>query len=414
MSKYLRPKAARICLFLVFFLVCILQQQIFAQNILKGRVIEYETEVPIPFASVFLPNTTLGITADENGNFSLEIPDGNYEVLVRMLGFKSATFSIKTESLPAKGYQVQLESDEQELDIIDVEEERDPVWYHNLETFKRFFLGTSINGQAIEILNEKDLLIDNETVPGLLQVDARNPIILENPNLGYQIEYLLTEFKYNPKEGTVFYGGFPLFTAYQDLSAGKEKRIVKKREIAYHGSIQHFLHSLYLGISQEEGYLIRRLKRIPNPNKPSPAEFEAARNLYRSTRSQAVKDSIESNVFSKSNLADQLEILDQNELEPEEILIRDQNGKVFMKFEDLIHITYKNEPMAREYPGAPFENLKKTNQVSKAFLTNEQIELFFNGSYMDPFGLMVEEYMAWEKVGDLMPLDYTPIISEKK
>ncbi|WP_373492767.1 carboxypeptidase-like regulatory domain-containing protein [Aquiflexum sp.] len=36
----------------------------------------------------------------------------------------------------------------------------------------------------------------------------------------------------------------------------------------------------------------------------------------------------------------------------------------------------------------------------------EETQIFENGSYFHPFDIYIEGYMAWEKVGDLMPLDY--------
>jgi hypothetical protein len=34
------------------------------------------------------------------------------------------------------------------------------------------------------------------------------------------------------------------------------------------------------------------------------------------------------------------------------------------------------------------------------------VQLFENGSYFHPFDLFFEGYMAWEKIGDLLPFDY--------
>lgn len=403
-----KPKSVHSLLILAFLLV-VFSNSSEAQNTLKGRVIEYSTETPIPYASIFLTNTTLGITADEQGEFTLSIPDGSYNVLVRMLGYEPLTFSINTNRLPKKGFQVQLNSEDQELEEIDVEEERDPIWYRNLELFKKYFLGTSKNGQSVQIENEKDLLLDRESHPDILQVSAKNPIQLDNPNLGYHVEFLLVDFEYDFKKETILYKGYPLFIPYEDVKRAKAKKFQKNRGLAYRGSLQHLIHCLYLGVSEEEGYVLQKMKSIPNPDKPSPAIMEEARSLVKSSTSTALKDSIQVHVLSKSTLPDSILVLQQQALDPESLLDREkEEGRVFLNFSDHIHITYTKEPMAREYPGAPIGSYRKSNQISKIKLNDPRVELFASGSFDDPLGIMVEGYMAWERVGDLMPIDFVP------
>lgn len=403
-----RPKSAYLGLFLVFFLFCIAGHS-FAQNTLKGRVTEAESETPIPYASVFLTNTTLGITADENGLFSLSIPDGQYDVIVRMLGFESVTFSINTNSLPTKGYQVKLLSSDQELEEIEVEKERDPIWYKNFEKFKELFFGTSKNGRSVSIENEVDLILDNETVPNVLQAKARSDLKLDNPSLGYKLEFSLEEFRYDFDEKTIYYKGYPFFIPYKNLNPAQKKKVEKNRDAAYHGSLQHFIHSLYQGISIEEGFIIKRINRIPNPEKPTKKQFEEAGKIFTSSKSQAIRDSIQIHVLSKSTLDDEIEKIEEVELNPETLLVRSNDGRVFLKFKDQFQVTYSEEPMAREYPGTTAGNTNRGAQISRVYINVPQLEIFFSGTADDPFGLLVEEYMAWERVGDLMPWDYVPI-----
>ncbi len=411
MNCTLRPKSAKSSLFLVLFFI-LLFNVASAQNAFKGSVLEIESEIPIPYASVFLTNTTLGITADENGVFDLSIPDGQYDVIVRMLGYESVTFSINTNSLPSKGYKVKLQSVDQELEQVEVEQERDPIWYKNFEKFQELFFGTTKNGKSVSLENEGDLILDNETVPNVLQASARAILKLDNPSLGYRLEFSLEEFRYNFKEKTIYYKGYPFFIPYKDLNSAKEKKIEKNRDEAYHGSLQHFIHSLYQGISMEEGFTIRRIKRIPNPEKPTREQFEAAKNLFSSSKSQTVRDSIQRNILTKSTLKDEIEVVEKSELDPETLLIRNEVGRVFLKYKDQFEITYSKESMAREYPGSTSGNINRGQQTSRVYINVPELEIFSSGTADDPFGLLVEDYMAWERVGDLMPWDYTPMKSK--
>ena len=63
---------------------------VFAQgdNSIKGFVYEKSNGEPVMFANVYLKGTTLGSTTDINGYFSItRIPDGNYTLLVTMMGY---------------------------------------------------------------------------------------------------------------------------------------------------------------------------------------------------------------------------------------------------------------------------------------------------------------------------------------
>ncbi|MDO5341262.1 MAG: TonB-dependent receptor [Bacteroidia bacterium] len=81
----------------------------FAQssNTVKGFVYETTTGEPMMFANVYLEGTTLGATTDLNGYFSItRIPDGNYNVMVTMVGFDTIQdpISLKNNQILTKKY----------------------------------------------------------------------------------------------------------------------------------------------------------------------------------------------------------------------------------------------------------------------------------------------------------------------
>ena len=340
----------------------------FSQQLFKGSVVDASRNEPVPYATIFLTNTTFGITADEEGKFSMEIPQGNFDVIVRMLGFESLTFALNTAEIKPQGYKIMLLPLEDELDLIEVEEERDPAWYRNLETFKMYFLGSSKNAKKSSILNEKDLRLDDQSIPGVLSVKAADVLKIKNPNLGYQLDYVLTDFRFERRRGFIFYGGNPLFIQDTIIQKGKLKSIESNREEAYRGSLQHFIRALYRGKVAEEGFEIRRLDRIP-------------------------KD---------GGFLDQL---NSQVLDEESLMTRGEDGKVTISYDFHLHILYKLEKESSEYAGI-MNGKKAINQTSIMKLEVDSLELYENGGYANPFGIMVEGYMAWERVSDLLPLDY--------
>jgi len=60
------------------------------QGVIKGRVFNPINNEAIPFANIAIPNTTLGTTADTNGNFRLEnLKPGNYNLVCSSLGYQT-------------------------------------------------------------------------------------------------------------------------------------------------------------------------------------------------------------------------------------------------------------------------------------------------------------------------------------
>lgn len=62
---------------------------ILAQNIIKGKVTDVETGDPIPFASVILKGTTVGITTDFEGNYVIAASFKADSIQVSYVGFVS-------------------------------------------------------------------------------------------------------------------------------------------------------------------------------------------------------------------------------------------------------------------------------------------------------------------------------------
>ena len=59
-----------------------------AQRILvTGQVVEAQSGEPVPFASIFVPKTTIGVTADENGKFKLSIVGSPDSLAASTMGY---------------------------------------------------------------------------------------------------------------------------------------------------------------------------------------------------------------------------------------------------------------------------------------------------------------------------------------
>ena len=62
--------------------------------IIEGRVIDARDGNPLPFVNLWIRNTTYGDVTDEQGRFQLHLDDGEYEIVVSMMGYEKQVLGI--------------------------------------------------------------------------------------------------------------------------------------------------------------------------------------------------------------------------------------------------------------------------------------------------------------------------------
>lgn len=68
---------------------------IYSQNIIKGIVKENESDTPIIFANIYLPQLEKGTITNEKGEFIiLDLPSGNYKMVISIIGYKTLSTEI--------------------------------------------------------------------------------------------------------------------------------------------------------------------------------------------------------------------------------------------------------------------------------------------------------------------------------
>lgn len=103
-------------LFLPFLIV--------AQNngIIRGRVLEAETNMPLPFATILIQGTANAAVSDTAGRYELKnIPAGLYNINVRLIGYKPKTvFEIQVTNTRPAQVEVVLEPEGVALDSVEI------------------------------------------------------------------------------------------------------------------------------------------------------------------------------------------------------------------------------------------------------------------------------------------------------
>ena len=391
---------------ITLFLLIVWATGISAQDLIavKGKVLDEETGKPLPYASVFLNNSTFGAVADENGDFEFYTKPGNYDLIVNFFSYQPIIYPIEFTESSQKKFVFKMRPLEYDLEEISVESTRDKVWYKNYEVFKSTFLGSSINARKCEILNPEVLIIDFNQKTKTMKVRARDILKIRNAGLGYEIDYLLDVYEYNVGLGRVYFQGYPRFLEMQGKK-GKVSKWAKARKRAYLGSPTHLFASLVAGNVVSEGFSMIKIIRKPNPNRPSDQEVKEAREKLRSARLNGITISPNAdanNVVTRSREPKYIQYTNNQPITSDSLIFR-KNGKIYLNFEDHIQIIYNKEPSETAFTGS-LSN--KSTQKSVMSLTGTKTEILENGMMMDPLAVLFEGYMGWEKLGDMLPVDY--------
>lgn len=65
-----------------------------AQHTVSGNVTSSEDGMPLPGVSIVLQGTTQGVSADFDGNYSINVPNGNGVLVYSYLGFETQEVAV--------------------------------------------------------------------------------------------------------------------------------------------------------------------------------------------------------------------------------------------------------------------------------------------------------------------------------
>jgi hypothetical protein len=400
-------------LLLNFILISCFSICSFAQNTYSIIGIVKDKKETLPGASVYVSGYKIATSTNNEGQFVLpKLAPGNYDILVQMIGYLPYS---KNVIISDKSITINVLLTENATLLKEVVIKPDPNRAYYIALFKDFFIGKTPNADECKILNTDVLNINDDIPNSILTIIASDFLVIENKALGYRIKYLLKNFEYNYRTKIIYYAGLSSFEELKGGSA-KQKKWLKNREIAYHGSIQHFFKSLYANRVNEEGFVINKLGTIPNPGRKPDSLINAtikrlisAQNgiaiTFNSSDSLSywVKQRNESKVINTLNRGDVLV----------DTLVKSFNADLkMMNYKDALYIIYKNELETPSYNASGFKQSRPPDlgnyQISVIDLLEPPVRFYANGGIFDPRSLLYKGYLAYEKVADLVPMDYIP------
>lgn len=93
---------------LLFFVTVVLIPFASFAGYLKGKVSD-KSGATLPFATVYVKGTTIGTTANENGEYQLQLPGGSYAVLCQFMGYEQQVYKVSIKGDESKLHNFVLE-----------------------------------------------------------------------------------------------------------------------------------------------------------------------------------------------------------------------------------------------------------------------------------------------------------------
>lgn len=383
----------------------------YSQKLLKGVVVDAEKNKPIANASVFLNNTSIGTKADEQGNFSLNIPNGKFDLIVSSVGYETYNQMINSAELN-EFITIKLKVKADVMQTVIIEPYEKDGWAKWGKFFLDNFIGTSAIAANCKIKNTDVIHFRNSKKTNELSAFADEPLIIENEALGYTIRYQLETFNYSFTTRYLIFTGYPFFEEMKG-SKGKQKRWENKRKEVYYGSMMHFMRSVYRNTIMQEGFEVRSVVKVPNEEK------KRVKEAYK-TNMQTVKNANGTLTVGHINTdtaayydhilrqEDYNDVIGKNLLPGDSIAYAVDSTTAGLEFSNYLLVIYKKKLAPVEYR-QQFPKSSTAMQSQIVLINGTPIEIEANGNYYNPADLMSTGYWAWsEKIATMLPFDYSP------
>jgi len=398
---------AVVCL---LFLLSWLPRLATAQTSVSGIVHDSLTQQPLPFASVFLANTTLGATTSEQGRFTFpRVPAGTYDLVVSYVGYRLRKQTITVGPQPQE-LTLRLSPSANRLGEVVVHAH--PTRPDDYQRFVELFLGSTTFLQQCRIRNPKAVRVDYDATKNELTATADEFVQVDNQALGYRLKYYGMQFRCNYQEQVVIFYGQPVFEELTPRNARQQRQWLANRLVAYHGSLTHFLRSVYDDRVAAEGFRAQKVRIVLNPRFP-PAD--SLRRALLHARHATVLSAADQDSLRRWRAVPASFKLLYPATRPIDSLRRiSADGTRYLRFTDELQVAYFGEGPDPRYGqlmsalGAPDTPEPTRRQVSRLQLLTSEVKIQPNGSLVNPLAVFVSEYWGFEKIGEFLPLNYLP------
>jgi CarboxypepD_reg-like domain len=346
-------------IFIIHPAIC--QEKVFY---IHGKVMDEKSGTPLSNASVFCQNTTAGTISNNEGQFSMRLNNGGYDLVVSYTGYETQVLRVSNSTKDSLFIRMKEASKNLEEVAVTGSSMVADGWTKYGQFFLDNFIGTTENATQCTIENKDAINFYFYKKRNKLKVKAKEDIIITNQALGYKIRYQLDSFVNDYNSHISSYTGYPLF---ENLSGTPEQQQTwsKNRYRTYIGSRLHFMRSWYDSTLKDEGFLVETLN-APNSDKGT--------------------------------------MLD-NPYDP--VVYSLDSGTVDININGSIRVTYTGQVPDKKYLIQNHFPLNSKVEVS-ALEMPSGFSIEENGYFFEQSEITNMGYWAWKKIAELVPYDYNP------
>jgi hypothetical protein len=363
------------CCFVVLLLFSL---QAYSQINITGRVVDENNDRPLPGASVYFNNTTIGTYTNQQGEFYFDaINLLNTELVISYPGYELLVYKPIEAQIKGKKilFKLQINKLAQKTKLQLGDEVR-KGW---LNVFYQSFLGNTEEASKATITNAQQIYFTEGNSKSSIAAYADTPLVIINKMLGYKISYNLVEFLYDDATGQNYFYGYARYD-----EPGDSKRWIKNRQRCYYGSTLHFYRSLIAHDLYRQGFGVFLL--------------------------QPVKDTLlKSNPVGDANKLPFSPVVPVPMTEVQ-ILYIDSTNNYSIRLNGQLLVQYNKNTATQNYLNQQIYmegNLDKGVESRILFKTSP-IELNSEGVPSDATSIEYTGYWMYEKLANKLPYNYQP------
>jgi hypothetical protein len=364
-----------------------------AQFTVYGTVLDSATREPLGSASVFCQNTTLGTATNKQGEFSLQLKSGGYDLIFTYTGYQTQTIRITGDVTKFEILMIKEDKSLGEVVIKSSNEVKDG-WEKYGSFFLENFVGSTPNASQCVLQNPEVLKFYFLKKSNKLRVLATEPLQIANKALGYNLRYQLDSFVYFYNTDINSYRGYCLYTEMEGTDS--LRRVWSSNRMkAYYGSKLQFMRSYYDSTLIEDGWNIDMLDETDH------TKFNRVKNVY------------DTSVYSEVILYPEITVMTSPEapdsLPVPKVILDSAHATMQVEFyyPRKISVTYTKKKPEPEY--IKKFKLPKNVAVQISYIDMlDGIAIKENGYYYDQKDWINQGYWSWKNIADLLPYDYLP------
>lgn len=218
-----------------------------------------EASKPLPSVAVYINNTSLGTATDKAGNFRIVVPARyvKVELVASFVGYKPEVKHLP--AVPGRIANVVFKLDlNNVIREVVIKGKHDKHWRRKWRIFENGLLGDSPFARQCKILNPEAITLSLDEATGHVTAASSEPVLIENPALGYRVRFHMSKFESNGKK--TFLSGYKFFEPLLSNDPDKAKKQLRNRDIAFKDSFRNFLVSLSRNNLEASGIEIFSMK----------------------------------------------------------------------------------------------------------------------------------------------------------